>query len=274
MEHRAQPLRLTILGAGVTGANLACQAVARGIPVVLVDREHSALGRARTQLARAVGARAAAAGGLLSTSVSLADGGGATIVVEAVTESAVAKTRAFAQVCAVFEPGTALASCTSAIPIDELADWSGRPFDLVATHFPNPVFRSRTVEVSRGRHTSDEAMDAARFLIAALGLRLVESPQAPVGVRLQYPMINTAAGLFGHGVRADAVDAAMSCCYGHAVGPLRAADLIGIDSLVRTLDEIYTRTGDAASRPCRVLLDMLEDGALGCKVGRGFYEYG
>lgn len=65
----------------------------------------------------------------------------------------------------------------------------------------------------------------------------------------------------------------MSSCYGHVVGPLRAADLIGIDSLVRTLDQIYTRTGDESCRPSPVLLGMLEDGALGRKAGRGFYEY-
>jgi len=275
VETRAQPLRLTILGAGVTGAGLACIAVAKGIPVVLVDRERAALDRAEREVARAIGGGRRADERLLRTSLSVADGADATIVVEAVTESAVAKTRAFAQACAVFDPGTTLASCSSAIPIHELGDWSGRPFDLVGTHFPNPAFHGRAVEIARGRHTSEQALDEVRFLIAALGLSPVEVGDAPglVGARLQYPMINAAAGLLGLGTGAAAVDAVMSNCYGYAVGPLRAADLIGIDSLVRTLDEIYTRTGDASCRPCRVLLEMLEDGALGRKVGRGFYEY-
>ena len=195
------------------------------------------------------------------------------MVVEAVTESAVAKTRAFAQTCAVVEPGTPLASCSSAIPIEELADWSGRPFDLVGTHFPNTGCEG--VEVIRGCRTSERAVSAARGLVRALGLRPLVIGEQPgvIGARLQFPLMNAAAGLVGRGTSAASVDAVMGGCYGHTVGPLRAADMIGIDSLVLTLEELYIRTGDEACRPSPVLLEMLQDGALGRKAGRGFYRY-
>jgi methoxymalonate biosynthesis protein len=266
-----QPWRLTILGAGPTGVGVARVAVGRGIPVVLVDPGRRVRARARTAIGDAVGARTARL--LLGVTGSVADGPDATMMVEAVTESAVAKTRAFAQACAVIAPGTPLASCSSAIPIEELADWSGRPCDVVGTHFPTPACDG--VEVTRGRRTSEQAVDAARRLVQALGLRPVVLGEQPgfVGARLQYPLINAAAGLVGRGTRAASVDAVMGRCYGHAVGPLRAADLIGIDTLVVTLDELYTRTGDESCRPSPVLLDMLQDGALGRKAGRGFYQY-
>ncbi|MFD0634903.1 3-hydroxyacyl-CoA dehydrogenase family protein [Catenulispora yoronensis] len=131
------------------------------------------------------------------------------------------------------------------------------------------------MEVTRGRRTSEHAVASARALVLALGLRPVLIGEQPgfVGARLQYPLINAAAGLVGRGARAASVDAVMGSCYGHTVGPLRAADLIGIDTLVLTLDELYTRTGDESCRPSPVLLDMLQDGALGRKAGRGFYQY-
>jgi methoxymalonate biosynthesis protein len=63
-------------------------------------------------------------------------------------------------------------------------------------------------------------------------------------------------------------------CLGHSVGPLRTADLIGIDNLVDSLDSLYERTGHERYRPCNLLVDKVKSGNLGRKTGCGFYEYG
>jgi methoxymalonate biosynthesis protein len=92
--------------------------------------------------------------------------------------------------------------------------------------------------------------------------------------RVLHRMINDAARLVQEG-RADAsaVDALMEGCLGHPTGPLRTADLIGIDNLVDSLRVLHERTGDEGCRPCDLLLRKVSAGELGRKSGRGFYEY-
>jgi len=92
--------------------------------------------------------------------------------------------------------------------------------------------------------------------------------------RLLHPMINDAVRIVGEGIAdADTVDTLMRGCLGHPTGPLRTADLIGLDNLVDSLIALHERTGDERFRPCELLLEKVDCGQLGRKTGRGFYEY-
>ena len=73
---------------------------------------------------------------------------------------------------------------------------------------------------------------------------------------------------------AEVVDGLLEGCLGHATGPLRTGDLIGLDNLVDSLNVLYERRGDESCRPCELLLAKVRDGDLGRKTGRGFYDYG
>lgn len=266
---------ILILGAGVTGASLARAAVSRGLSVVLVDVDQRALDRAQADFLRAGLSRQVAAG-LLRTGRSVQDGAGAGLVIEAVTEKAVVKTKALTAACQVVAPGTALVSCSLAIPVDEIADWAGRPQDVVGAHFTHPAFPATAVEYARGPRTADAAVAALGGLARSLGLALIEVRDGPglLGTRVCYQMINSAARALESGLgRAESIDGVLCECFGHTVGPLRAADLIGIDSLVNTLQEIYNRTGEETCNPCELLLDKVRAGELGRKSGRGFYTY-
>lgn len=280
--------RLAVLGAGVMGSGIAALAVGHGIAVSLIDLDRRRLDEAparidhQVRMARLMGALPdEAVPGALVTSPSLADLLAAddappTAVIEAVTEDPDAKAKVLADVSALVAPGTPIISNTSAIPIDELALATARPADLIGTHFMNPPYLIRTVEVIRGTHTGEATLDALRALLAALRRQPIVVDDAPgfVTSRILHPMINDAVRVVAAGTaNAESVDLLMQGCLGHPTGPLRTADLIGLDNLVDSLWVLHNRTGDEGCRPCDLLLEMVRAGHLGRKSGRGFYEY-
>jgi methoxymalonate biosynthesis protein len=276
--------RLAIVGAGVMGTGIATLALGHGLPVVLVDVDDETLetarGRIRQQLrhAQLLGALPAdRAQGELTTTVSTGAVADATAVIEAVVESAETKAKVFAELSAVMRPDAPLISNTSGIPIAEMAGWTTQPEQLVGTHFMNPSYLIKMVEVSRGPGTAAATVEAVVALLAALGRRavLVGDAAGFVTSRLLHPMINAAARIVEEGTATvEAVDELMEGCLGHPTGPLRTADLIGLDNLVDSLDALYERTGEANCRPCDLLVRKVRDGEFGRKTGQGFYEYG
>jgi methoxymalonate biosynthesis protein len=213
----------------------------------------------------------------LLTSTSVTGAAAATAVIEAVTEQPEPKAKVLAEVSAAVRPGTPIISNTSGIPIAEMAAWVAREEELIGTHFMNPPYLIKMVEVIRGPRTRDKTMADVAALLASLGRRPVVVRDAPgfVTSRLLHPMINRAAQVVSDGTAtAEEVDALMEGCLGHRTGPLRTADLIGLDNLVDSLDMLYERTRDESCRPCALLLDKVRDGVLGRKAGRGFYDYG
>lgn len=275
--------RLAVLGAGVMGTGITTLAVARGLPVVLVDVDDGVLARARTRvneelrLARLMGATDPdGPTGELTLSDRVADIAGADAVIEAITERADLKIKAQVDVAGAVRPGTLRVSNTSSIPIDEIAAQVPRPEDLVGVHFMNPPYLIRTVEVIRGPRTGEAAMDGLYVLLAALDRDAVVVGDGPgfVTSRILHRMINDAARIVEEGrASAEAVDTLLQRCLGHRTGPLRTADLIGIDNLVDSLRVLHERTGDDAFRACDLLLRKVDAGELGRKSGRGFYDY-
>ncbi|KIF66854.1 3-hydroxyacyl-CoA dehydrogenase [Streptomyces sp. AcH 505] len=280
--------RLVVLGAGVMGSGIAALAIGHGIAVSLVDLDRRRLDEAPAKIdhqvrtARLMGALPdEAVPGALVTGLSLADllaaGDSAPVaVIEAVTEDADAKAKVLADVSELVAPGTPIISNTSAIPIAELALATARPVDLIGTHFMNPPYLIRTVEVIRGAETGEATLDALRALLASLGRQPIVVDDAPgfVTSRLLHPMINDAARVVAAGTAsAESVDQLMQGCLGHPTGPLRTADLIGLDNLVDSLWVLHSRTGDDGCRPCDLLLELVRAGHLGRKSGRGFYAY-
>jgi methoxymalonate biosynthesis protein len=274
---------LTVLGAGVMGVGITVLALGHGLPVHLVDLDRERLDRARERIDGELRLAALMAAlpegtptGTLVTGTSLKAAAGATAVIEAVTENARTKTDVLAEVSALVRPGTPLVTNTSSIPVDELAGALERPEELVGTHFMNPPYLIGTAEVIRGSRTGEPTMAAAVALLGALRRKAVVVRDAPgfVTSRILHPMINDAARVVQAGTAtAEDVDALMQGCLGHPTGPLRTADLIGIDNLVDSLTVLHERTGDDGCRPSELLLRLVREGRLGRKSGRGFYDY-
>ncbi|KAK1177059.1 3-hydroxyacyl-CoA dehydrogenase family protein [Streptomyces sp. NBS 14/10] len=274
--------RLAVLGAGVMGTSITTLALIHGVPVVLVetDPEKRAGARARVErelrTAQLLGARPDLPQGELLIRSSAAECRGADVVIEAITEEPGLKVKALTEVGAVVGADTALVTNTSSIPVDELAQQLPHPENLLGVHFMNPSYLIRTVEVIRGSRTGERALASVERLLAALDRRGVRVGDGPgfVTSRVLHRMINDAARVVQEGrATAEDVDTLMQDCLGHRTGPLRTADLIGIDNLVDSLEVLYERTGDDGCRPCELLRRKVADGELGRKSGRGFYTY-
>lgn len=274
---------LAVLGAGVMGTNIATLATGHGIPVVLVDVNDDVLAAARLTVrqklkhAQLMGVLPAGRPrGELVTTTALTDAAGATTVIEAVTEVAETKAKVLTEVSALVRPGTLLISNTSCIPIGEMAAWVPRPAELVGVHFMNPAYLIEMVEVIRGAATSEATLERVTAVLTALGRKSLVVNDAPGFVinRLLHPLINRAAMLVQEGVASvEVVDGLLEGCLGHATGPLRTADLIGIDNLVDSLVVLHERTGDPECAPCDLMLEKVRAGHHGRKTGRGFHDY-
>ncbi|AEM86161.1 3-hydroxyacyl-CoA dehydrogenase family protein [Streptomyces violaceusniger] len=275
---------IAVVGAGVMGRNITALALGRGVDVVLVDVSGDVLESARAEIAQLLrhgqfmGAfPASQATGTLTTTLSSGDVADADVVIEAITEDASLKARVMAELSATVPAGVPLITNTSGIPIAELAKSVQRPAELAGVHFMNPSYLIEMVEVVRGPQTGEDAMAAILALLGRLGRKTVVVRDAPgfVTSRLLHPMINEAARIVAAGTASvEDVDQLMHGCLGHPTGPLRTADLIGLDNLADALRLLAERTGNSTFEPCELLTEKVRAGDLGRKTGRGFYNYG
>lgn len=275
-----------VVGAGTMGAAIAhCIAIA-GMRTVLIDVLESALDRARGRIARderllrlsrrRAMADAISPGDRIGTTTDAGALKDARFVIECVPEKIGLKEALYSQIDALCAGDAILATATSAIPIERIATWTRRPNRVIGLHFMNPAQWKDSVEVIRGQATSDSTWDLAMRFLQLLGKRVIEAPDGPGFVinRVLMPAINDAARLTRAGnCAASTVDRLFKDCVGHRSGPLETADLIGLDTVVDTLDVLHEYEGDEQFRPCEVLVEMVAGGRLGRKSGRGFYEY-
>jgi 3-hydroxybutyryl-CoA dehydrogenase len=147
---------------------------------------------------------------------------------------------------------------------------------VAGMHFMNPVYLMSTVEVIRGHHTSEGTLAAVNGLLAQLKKESVVVGDLPgfVSNRISHLFMNEAAFVFQDGLAtAEQIDAIFKKCFGHKMGPLETADLIGLDTVMRSLDVLFDSFHDPKFRCCPLLRKMVDAGDHGRKSGRGFYVY-
>ncbi len=189
--------------------------------------------------------------------------GDATVVVEAIAEDVDAKAALYAAI--PDGDGRMLATTTSSLPVERLAEASGRAERFVGLHVFNPVPRMKLVELAFPAAASEETRARAHALCDDLGKTAVEVPDVPGFVvnRLLFPYLFSAVRLMEEtGMPAADVDTCMTLGAGHPMGPLALLDLVGLDVSVAIADEI----GVDVPQTVRALV---ADGALGRKSGRG-----
>lgn len=165
---------------------------------------------------------------------------------------------------------------TSCISITKIAAVTTRPDNVIGTHFMNPVPVKKTVEVIRGYYTSDECVRAVEELMGRMGKDIIVVNDYPgfVSNRISHLFMNEAAYVVQDQVASPSeVDDIFKKCYGHAMGPLETADLIGLDTVVHSLNVLYESYQDPKFRCCPLLRKMVDAGLYGRKSGRGFYVY-
>lgn len=278
--------RAGVVGAGTMGNGIAHVFARAGIDVRLVDVDRAALDRAveriETDLDRQVarGAleeeAAAEARERIRTGTELTELEDAGVVVEAVPERLDLKADVWEALSEICREGAILASNTSSISITELGSRVARPGRFLGMHFMNPVPVMELVEVIRGLETDDETAAIVLALCERLGKTPVEVEDFPgfVSNRVLMPMINEAAYCLLEGVAdAGAIDRVMKLGMNHPMGPLRLADLIGLDTCLSILEVLHRDLGEDKYRPCPLLRKYVAAGRLGRKSGRGFHAY-
>ena len=279
--------RIGVVGAGTMGRGIAQVCAASGFDVVMSDIAADAvaagLSAIEKQLARAVekermsAAEKDAVLSRIETATGIEAMAGVDVCIEAATENPDVKLELFRDLESVCREDAILASNTSSISLTKIAGACARPERVIGMHFFNPVPLMKLVEVIRAMQTSDATFEAAKALADRLGKTAVAVADSPGFVvnRMLVPMINEAVYVYSEGLAsAQEIDLAMQLGLSHPIGPLRLADLIGIDVCLYVMDVMYREFSDSKYRPCPLLRKMVDAGRLGRKSGRGFFEYG
>lgn len=165
---------------------------------------------------------------------------------------------------------------TSCISITKIGSFTSKPDKVIGTHFMNPVPMKNAVEVIRGVHTSDQTVSKIKELLNGVGNQSILVNDFPgfVSNRVSHLYMNEAAYVVQDGVAsAEDVDNIFKRCFEHKMGPLETADLIGLDTVVDSLEVLYKSYQDSKFKCCPLLKKMVDAGYKGRKSGRGFYEY-
>ncbi|MBN1666962.1 MAG: 3-hydroxyacyl-CoA dehydrogenase family protein [Anaerolineales bacterium] len=197
-------------------------------------------------------------------------------VIENVTEKWQVKEVVYPQLDQICPPACVFAADTSAIPITAIAALTERPEKVLGMHFMNPVSLKPVVEVIRGQQTSEQTLETARRLLAQMGKSAIVVQDAPgfVSNRVLMLTVNEAIFLVEEGTAsARDVDMIFKQCFGHKMGPLETADLIGLDTILLTLEVLVQHYPGDKFQPCPLLVEMVTRGQLGRKSGQGFYPH-
>ncbi|MUG94906.1 3-hydroxybutyryl-CoA dehydrogenase [Scytonema sp. UIC 10036] len=200
----------------------------------------------------------------------------ADFVVENVTEKWDIKKQVYSLLDSICPADCVFAANTSAIPITRIASVTKRADKVVGIHFMNPVPMKPMVEMIRGYHTSELTIETAKKMLAQMGKECIIVNDSPgfVSNRVLMLTINEAVFLLQDQVAtAEDVDKIFKGCFGHKMGPLETADLIGLDTILFSIEVLYENFNDSKYRPCPLLKKMVDAGLHGRKSGKGFYVY-
>ncbi|MGB1471452.1 MAG: 3-hydroxyacyl-CoA dehydrogenase family protein [Candidatus Thalassarchaeaceae archaeon] len=279
--------RIAVLGAGQMGNGIAQVAACAGYEVVMIDIKQDYLDKGlaaiENSLSRVVKKErmtqqdADAAISLISTSTEKTSAADADLVVEAIPEIPELKFSTFAELDSICKPEAILASNTSSISINAIADATNRPDRVIGMHFMNPVPVMKLVEIINGKETSSEVTELvveASELMGKVPLACNDSPGF-VSNRILCPMINEAILALEEGVaEPEAIDGIMKLGMNHPIGPLALADLIGLDTILHIMNVLHEGfEGNPKYAPSDLLKNMVSEGKLGRKTGQGFYNY-
>ncbi|MBF0428505.1 MAG: 3-hydroxybutyryl-CoA dehydrogenase [Magnetococcales bacterium] len=276
-----------VIGAGVMGVGVAQNLAQSGFQVVLVDVSTSILEHARQEITNNVRFQGfftkdknpLSPEQVLERILFTTDYQAlktVDYVVENVIEKWPVKQEVYTLLDAICPPTAIFAANTSAISITRIGSATQRADKVIGMHFMNPVPMKSMVEVIRGFHTSEETIEASRSFLQRMGKSCVVVNDSPgfVSNRVLMLTVNEAIFLVHEQVaKAEEVDRIFKNCFGHKMGPLETADLIGLDTILYSLDVLYESFNDSKFRPCPLLKKMVDAGLHGRKSGRGFYDY-
>ena len=271
------PQHVHVVGAGVMGGDIAAWCALRGMTVTLQDREQKyidpALERAAKLFEKRIRNTADRNAALDRLSADVAGDGArsADLIIEAIFENLEVKQALYQDLQAKMKPGAMLATNTSSIPLEELRTVLDEPRRFIGLHFFNPVAMLPLVEIIRCEDTEQSALNAGFAFTRKISKLPLECASAPGFVvnRILAPYMAEAMALFEEGVPLKIIDQAAEN-FGMPMGPVELVDSVGIDVALGVSKVL----GEAMQRPVPTRLsEMVADGKLGRKSGKGFYEW-
>ncbi|MCT1686948.1 3-hydroxyacyl-CoA dehydrogenase family protein [Pseudoglutamicibacter cumminsii] len=277
------PAKVGVIGGGRMGAGIAHGFLTSGSEVIVIEANDDAAKAATERVATSVqksidrGLEGSVEDwmGKFSVSTDKADLAGRELVVEAVPEIWDLKVQTLQDAEKNMDETAVLASNTSSLSIDGLAKELSRPGRFLGLHFFNPVPASKLIEVVVGQQTDEELVGAARSWTEGLGKTAVVVKDAPgfASSRLGVALALEAMRMVEAGVAsAEDIDNAMVLGYGHASGPLKTTDIVGLDVRLGIAEYLEETLGERFAPP-QIMRDMVERGELGMKSGKGFYDW-
>ena len=281
---------VSVIGAGLMGHGIAQVFALAGYEVMLRDIKQeileTALDRVKNNLQKMSTAGLVhekdVAGVLsrLKTTIEMEEAvGNSDFVIEAATENIELKKQIFRDADRLSPERTILATNTSGLPIAEVAAATSRPGKVVGTHFWNPPYLLRAVEVVKGAGTTEETVNVTRDLLSKVGKKpVVVNKDVPgqIGIRVLYAMIREASSLVEKGVASpEDVDTVVREALGTrlpVVGVLELADLSGVDLVLMVSKRLF-KDLDNDPQPSAFLETMVAQGKTGIKSGKGFYNW-
>lgn len=274
--------KAAVIGAGTMGGGIAMNFVNAGIPVVLLETRQEALDKGIATIrknyentmkkGKLTPEKFEQRVGLISGTLSYQDIADADIVVEAVFEDMSVKEAVFKQLDSVMKPGAILASNTSTLDVNKIADFTGRPQDVVGTHFFSPANVMKLLEIVRGAKTGKDVLATTLALSKKLRKTGVVSGVCDgfIGNRMIEQYSRQAGFLLEEGCLPEQVDKAVEK-FGFAMGPFRMGDLAGNDigwyirkrRYVESPEITYSKTADL----------LCEMNRYGQKTSAGWYDY-
>ncbi len=282
------PMLIATVGAGTIGTGVAQALAAANYRVLLLDRSEVQLGRALRNIRRGLRTERLLGGctraldpeEILRRIEPITDPkqlARTPVVIENVTENWTIKEKLYREMAKFTEPETVFCANTSTIPITRIASVTRYPDRVIGFHLTNPVPLMPAVELVRGHHTSPSTIRVARQLVSGLGKHaiLVEDSPGFVTSRVMMLAINEAISLLQEGVVSTPLEAdrLLKTCFGHKMGLLETADLIGLDTVLDSSEELFRSFNDDKYRPSPLLRRLVAAKLLGRKSGQGFYRY-
>jgi len=277
--------RVVIIGAGTMGTGIAQVVAQAAIAVIVIDSAQTALDQSRRSLQHSlkgavereklVPQEADRVRELIDWSTEWDAVTEADWVIEAVFEDMAVKRQVLGRAGKLIPDTAVISTNTSTLPINALADASGRAERFIGMHFFNPAPAMKLVEIIPGERTLPEVTDAAVTLARRMGKQPAVAPDIPgFFVNRGFgALLSAAIDIWLAGAEPEAIDTAMELGLSHRMGPLATADLVGLDICLALLDSLHEQTGHARFEVAPKFRSMVEAGKLGRKSGEGFYVY-
>lgn len=278
---------IAIIGAGVMGCATALDIARAGYQVILQDISETAITQASETIRREYRSACFLKRGygdvplsqiMERISFQMEDAGieEAHIIIENVTENLELKKEVYQRLGTRMRSDVIYALNTSCISVTKLASFLPDPGRAIGVHLMNPVPVKSMVEVIKGHHTTPDTEREMVAFLESLGKSPVVIEDLPgfVSNRLSHLLMNEAAFIVQDGIATpDQVDTIMKKGFNYQMGPLETADLIGLDTVVHSLQVLYDSYQDPKFRCCPMLQKMVDAGQWGRKTGQGFYAY-